>query len=167
MKKWLLWFSMFLAGWAANGPWRGVLRCEKTGRSFCAIRNQREYDDFVSRIPKERLQMKQPAPPSTDPLLQQPEVDFEQQALVAIWSSNIHIGCEIRGTHRDGADLVVDTAFDAPSDWRNYAAPDGYGRYYVVEVDAFPGELKLGAINKKAPGRQDSDTQFLLPPLLR
>jgi len=158
MKKWLLGLLVCFTAWAVDGPWRGVLRCEKTGRSFCAIRSQKEYDDFVARIPKERLQMKQPAPPSTDPLLEQPEVDFEQHALVAIWSSNVHIGCEIRGTHREGDNLVVDTAFDAPSDWRNYAAPDGYGQYYVVEVDTFPGELKLGAINKKAPDRQDSGT---------
>lgn len=152
MRLFLLLLLIVCAPVSAEG-WEGVIRLDEGDkRGLCEIRSQTEYIRFVNRIPKERLQMKQPAPPSTDPLLLKPPVDFSRHSLIAIWSHNVHIDCKIRRTERDGDDLIVHTAFDAPSDYRNYAAPDGYGQYHLVLVDTFPGQARLGEINKKAPG---------------
>ena len=142
-----------LAAQTEETSWEGFWRFEGQKGSWTAIRTPGEYDAFVERIPKTRLQKRQPAPPSTDPLLKKPAIDFDRYALVAIWSDNVHIDCKIIGTEREGDDLVVHMAYDAPSeDVRNYAAPLGYGQYHVVRVETFPGQLKLGALNKKAPG---------------
>jgi hypothetical protein len=152
----LLLLSVFLlcaAAFADQRSWEGFVRhAEDEKRGYMAIRSQAEYDAFVDSIPKTRVQMKQPAPPSSDPLLLKPPVDFAQHALVVIWSHNIHIDAKIVGTERDGDDLVVHTAFDAPTrDVEMMARPYGVGQYHAVEVDTFPGELRLGQINKKAP----------------
>jgi hypothetical protein len=159
----MLWmFLLCLTGLVAAEPekvsWEGFVQCGDA-RGWTAIRSQAEYQAFVDRVPKQRIQMKQPAPPSTDPLLQMPPVDFTRHALVAIWSHNIHIDAKILGTERDGPDLVVHTAYDAPSDYRGYAAHYGYGQYCLVRVDTFPGELKIGQINKKAPDSPPPDQE--------
>ena len=127
---------------AADGSWHGFLSCDNA-RGCLAIHDQTEYHEFVQRIPKDRIQMKQPAPPSQDPLLKKPTVDFQEHALVAVWSENVHIGCRIEGTRREGDDLKVQVNFDVPPDYRNYAAPYGYGQYHVLEVPAFPGRAEL------------------------
>lgn len=141
MRKWLL-LMLALPAWAADGSWHGFVRSENA-RGCLAIRNQTQYDAFVERIPKERLQMKQPAPPSQDPFLLKPSVDFQKRTLVAVWTENVHIGCKISQTRREGDDLQVTVDFDVPSDYQNYAAPYGYGQYHVLEVPSFPGNAEI------------------------
>ncbi|MCW5871594.1 MAG: hypothetical protein KIS61_30360, partial [Candidatus Eremiobacteraeota bacterium] len=138
MKKWLL-LMLALPAWAADGSWHGLVRCENE-RGCLAIHTQAEYDAFVERIPKERIQMKQPAPPSQDPFLRQPRVNFQEHSLVAVWTENVHIGCKITETRREGNDLKVKVDFEVPPDYRNYAAPYGFGQYHVLEVPSFPGK---------------------------
>lgn len=141
MRKWLL-LLLALPAWAADGSWFGFVSCENQ-RGCLAIHNQAEYDAFVERIPKARIQMKQPAPPSQDPFLGKPEIDFRRRALVAVWSENVHIGCKITQTRREGGDLKVTADFDVPPDYRNYAAPYGFGQYHVLEVPSFPGKAEI------------------------
>ena len=141
MRKWL-WLALALPVWAVDRSWHGFLACDNQ-RGCRAIHSQAEYEEFVERIPKERLQMKHPAPPSQDPLLQKPAIDFLAHTLVAVWSENVHIGCRIQDTRREGDDLKVQVDFDVPPDYRNYAAPYGYGQYHVLEVPAFPGSARV------------------------
>ena len=141
MRKLLL-LLLALPALAADGSWHGFLRTD-TGRGCLAIHNQAEYDRFVERIPKERVQMKEPAPPSEDPLLKKPAVDFQEHALVAVWTESIHIGCRIENTRRVGDDLEIRVDFTAPPDWRNYAGPYHYGQYHLLRVPAFAGQTRL------------------------
>lgn len=127
---------------AAGGSWHGFVSCDNH-RGCAALHNQAEYDQFVERIPKERLQMKQPAPPSDDPLLLKPVIHFEQQTLLAVWSENVHIGCRIGAIHRDGEDVKVEVDFEVPPDYRNYSAPYGFGQYHVLALPAFSGTARL------------------------
>lgn len=46
------------------------------------IRTDAGYDQFVALIPEHRVQKRQPAPPSDDPLLARPRIDFATHALV-------------------------------------------------------------------------------------
>ena len=141
MKRWLG-LMLALPVWAADGSWHGFVRCDNR-RGCLAIHTQADYEQFVGRIPKERIQMKQPAPPSEDPFLQKPPIDFAEHALVAVWTENVHIGCRIQETSPAGGDLKVRVDFDVPPDYRNYAAPYGYGQYHVLQVPAFPGRADL------------------------
>ena len=132
--------------------WWGYIRDTK-GESWTAIRSQEEYEKFLERIPKKRIQKRQPAPDSKDPLLQKPPIDFNKHALVAVWTDNIYLNGEVQSWRREGDDLVVALGFDAPTEdvYNKYARPIGIGQYHVVRVDEFPGKLKVEALNKKAP----------------
>ena len=147
MKRWLsiVWLVCACA-WAQSLNFRGLIQCR--GRGWTALRTQAEYQAFVDRLPKDRVQMKQPAPPSQDPLLKMPPVDFRQHALVAVWSHNIHIEARVVEAHLEGDDMKVELSFETPRDYRNYAAPDGFGQYHLVEVEPFGGELKVDKVDE-------------------
>lgn len=148
--KWLCIVGLTsILAWAEPLNFEGYVSCE--GRGWQVLRTQQDYDDFVTRVPTVVLQKRQPAPASEDPLLQRPAVDFEQNFLLAIWSHNVHVDAKVLNAQRSGADLEVDLAFGAPSNYQAYAAPYGYGQYHLVAVPIFSGELKIKSIQKKAP----------------
>lgn len=138
-----------LLAWAQPLSYEGYVSCE--GRGWQVLRTQKDYDDFVARVPTVVLQKRLPAPASNDPLLKKPGVDFEETFLFAVWSHNVHVDAKVLNVQKVGVDLEVDLAFGAPSDYRAYAAPDGYGQYHLVAVPPFTGELKIESIQKKAP----------------
>lgn len=150
----LLLILVFTCG-AETERWEGFWHYEGQSGNWLVIRNEEEFERFVERIPPTRVQQKQPAPPSDDPLLQRPPMDWEHYSLVAIWSHSIYIDCKILSTEREGDDLVLNMAYDAPAeDVSRYAQPLGIGQYCVARVERFPGEVKMGALNKKAPERR-------------
>jgi hypothetical protein len=107
------------------------------------LRSQQELDHFLTRIPLTRMQKEIPAPPNTDPILTKPTVDFANQVLIVLWSSNIHIVPRILESHLEGADLHLQANFETPKDYRSLQAPYDYGRYCLLEVDRFDGQLKV------------------------
>lgn len=119
--------------------YHGYIRCDTRG--WQAIRSQAEYEAFLARIPTEKLAKKLPAPPSDDPLLQKPVIDFDKYALVAAWSENVHVKSVVQKVVPSGEDLNVEISFDAPSDYKVYQAPSHYGVYHLVRVNHFAGQL--------------------------
>ena len=119
----------------------GIVACQTRG--WAVLRNQTELNRFVERIPKWRMQKMQPAPLNPDPILQNPEVDFEDHVLLVVWSDNIHIIPRILKCERAGRDLQVEIAFQTPVDYRNYQAPYSHGRYLLLELDRFDGDMTL------------------------
>lgn len=119
----------------------GIVACQTRG--WAVLRNQTEFNRFVERIPKWRMQKLQPAPLNPDPILQKPEVDFEDHVLLVVWSDNIHIIPRILKCERAGRDLQVEVAFQTPPDYRSYEAPYYHGRYLLLELDRFDGEMTL------------------------
>lgn len=141
MKRWLFLF-LLVAAWAAEPrQFEGYIHANERG--WAAVRNQMDYEAFVARVPVKRIQKKQPAPPSEDPLLRTPAIDFSQRSLVAVWSENIHIDAKISDARREGDNMLVTVTFEVPPNYRNYATPYGYGQYHLLEVEKFSGELKV------------------------
>uniref|UniRef100_A0A7S3YG98 Uncharacterized protein n=1 Tax=Lotharella globosa TaxID=91324 RepID=A0A7S3YG98_9EUKA len=51
---------------------------------YLQIKTEDEYKSFVSTIPLNKIQMKQPAPPSDDALLAFPPIDFQNRMLLVV-----------------------------------------------------------------------------------
>ena len=130
----------------------GFVSCQ--GRGWAALRTQQEYQDFVARIPRQRLQMKQPAPPSTDPLLHLPPFDFERDALIVAWSDNVYVITSIEDVRRQGEDLEIDLSFNQPGNLKARATPHGFGHYHLLRVESFKGQLKTGSIGQKSDAQE-------------
>ena len=126
---------------AWSREFQGFVACQ--GPGWAALRSQQEYKSFVERVPRERLQKKLPAPPSSDPLLQLPGVDFSTSCLVVVWSDNVHIEARVLQAEAKGEELWVEVRFHRPPHVEGYAAPYGFGQYHLVEVPRFEGALQV------------------------
>lgn len=143
--KSILVIAIFVAAlaacWAEAQEWSGYVTCD--GHGWQLIRSQQDFDKFIERVPRERLQKRQPAPPSGDPILEHPQVDFQEYSLVAVWSHNWAIVPRIDSSNLEGNDLKVELVYHTPKDYRNYQAPNNHGRYLVMQVPKVSGELKV------------------------
>lgn len=134
-----------LALGASAEPWSRSFQgfVQARSRGWQRLRSPEEYAQFVQGIPKQRLQQKQPAPPSTDPLLNLPEVDFSSHFLLAVWSENVHIDAHIVALRSQGGEMHLEVQYLRPTQVEGYAAPYGFGQYHLVEVPRFDGELRV------------------------
>lgn len=106
------------------------------------IKNDEELAAFVSTIPKNRIQKKQPAPPSDDPLLGKPAIDFNKHMLlVALRGNTMYVHPTLDVPRLVGAQLVVDVTEPPLGDTRHAAAMQGIGTYAAILIDRHPGEI--------------------------
>lgn len=146
-RNWLLAPAAFLllgAGEALLTPtarWHGFYQAGAPG--FAVVRTQAEYESFLDRIPAERIQKKQPAPPSQDPLLKRPAVDWSGQVGILAYSDNIHTEVEIEEIRLqpDGESVKVKVRRYLPPGAEHGARPYGYGQYDFVLIDRRTGEI--------------------------
>jgi hypothetical protein len=106
------------------------------------IRDQAGYDAFVAMIPAERVQKKQPAPPSDDPLLAKPPIDFATHALVVGFRTDtMEIGALAVETATEAGELRV--RFDAKDlgDAAMAARRSDVGAYLAVLVETGGREI--------------------------
>lgn len=100
-----------------------------------AISDQQGYADFVGMIPTEAIQMKQPAPPSDDPLLTQPAPDFATAILlVAFRTDSMYIHPELQRPRLSQGELVVDLGLPELGETVHMAAQEGIGTYHALLV---------------------------------
>lgn len=55
------------------------------------IESKGDFAKFLKRIPRLKVQMKQPAPPNPDPILKQPNIDFSSRMVVVIYRNSIFL----------------------------------------------------------------------------
>lgn len=69
---------------AIAGRWSGhiAIAVPPRGPDLLAITDDAGYDALVARLPAHRVQQRQPAPPSTDPLRARPAIDFARDQLI-------------------------------------------------------------------------------------
>lgn len=99
------------------------------------IREQAGYDALLAKLPKLRIQMKQPAPANDDPLLQRPAIDFARHMLVVRYDRSMSDGPKIRRvllTHE--SELTVEVQATRPGDVVPMASRSDVGTYEAVVV---------------------------------
>ncbi|MCB9563735.1 MAG: hypothetical protein H6709_23800 [Kofleriaceae bacterium] len=122
--------------------WAGAIHtdADAPGLEVHAIRDADAYRAFVARLPERRIQMKQPAPPSRDPLRAGPAIDFTRDMLIVAVRAETLQPAEIARVTRDGDRLVVDVVV-APQP--PAARPDGVGAYAAVRVPHAGGAVAV------------------------
>lgn len=101
------------------------------------VRDDASYDALVARLPTHRVQMKQPAPPSDDPLRGRPPIDFATEMLVVVVRTDALEPPEVGGVTVDGDRLRVHVAAPTPPP---AARPIDVGGYVALRVPRTAGE---------------------------
>lgn len=107
------------------------------------VKNDSEYDAFIAQIPTKRIQMRQPAPDSEDPMLKRPAVDFETQMLLVVRSGSIHQVPEITEVLDSPDEREVIYTIPAVENLEMMAQPRGTGRYAAVLVSRTDGRVRF------------------------
>lgn len=118
--------------------WRGQIHLGADDASAQAVRDDDAYDALIARLPTHRIQQRQPAPPSTDPLRARPPIDFARDMLIVI----------TRGDTMDPPALAAVLAADDHVVVRYAATPPppaarcyGIGGYAAVQVPRADGPV--------------------------
>ncbi|GMU58115.1 MAG: hypothetical protein AMXMBFR33_72610 [Candidatus Xenobia bacterium] len=106
------------------------------------IRDQKAFDAFVDRIPSEQITPTRPAPPSDDPLLKRPRIDFSRSTVVVAYSGSMltRVSIEKLALGADGKSVTA-TVKREPVD-EVASVPLGVGRYHCVVIDRRDGEIR-------------------------
>lgn len=64
--------------------WLGQIHLDADAATAVAVRDEVTYDALIARLPTHRIQQRQPAPPSSDPLRARPPLDFRRDMLIVI-----------------------------------------------------------------------------------
>ena len=107
------------------------------------IKNKEDYEIFIAMIPEYKMTPITPAPPSDDPLLKKPHIDFDNHMMLVIFShdTNMFISLKIEKVEIIGKKMIVTTWYEDPDPNAMVAKIIDYGFYYAVVVEAFDGEI--------------------------
>ncbi len=114
------------------------------------IRDQAAYTAFLERLPRYKIQKKAPAPPSDDPLLKRPHIDFSKQMLlVLIRADSMYVAPRLKEPAVDmDSRLVVLKHLPPLGDTQMHAARGDVGMYHAVLIKRFD---KLRFIKERKP----------------
>lgn len=108
------------------------------------IDDQQSFDALVEHIPKKKVQKKLPADPNDDPILDEPEIDFDTEVVLVVVCRTYYCQIDILGVRLDDHGYVVGVALPGEGEKAKYAArPAGVGNYRAVVVDRFDDEVRL------------------------
>ncbi|MDG2488014.1 MAG: hypothetical protein P8M65_09925 [Roseibacillus sp.] len=108
------------------------------------IRNQADYEAFVVRIPKRKITRTRPAPPSDDPLLGKPAIDFENNMiLVAIRSDSMYVSPQFESIVADKNALIVRISDPDLGETGSANQQGGIGTYQAVVVPKRKGPIQF------------------------
>ena len=100
------------------------------------IRDREAFLSFIESIPKTQILPTNPAPPSNNPLLKKPEVDFaNKMVLVATRSENMHVEVRFGEISRKGNTLTVEVIYPPVGDTAMEQSQLGIGTFVAVLVD--------------------------------
>ncbi|HBP16530.1 MAG TPA: hypothetical protein DEA08_01890 [Planctomycetes bacterium] len=119
------------------------------------IKTQAEYERFVSAIPQRKIQKKQPAPPSEDPLLEMPKVDFPREVLIVALRDSMYVHPELGPITAKDGDLEVQVVYPPLGDTVMAAAMHGVGVYAAAVVPACSGEVRF--VEDGEPGQREPE----------
>ncbi|MFT5460752.1 MAG: hypothetical protein ACI9K2_007272 [Myxococcota bacterium] len=98
------------------------------------IRDDEALAAFIDRVPTRAITKRNPAQPSDDPLLAEPELDWSRHMLVVAERDHMYALADLEVEH-DGATLLVTVTLPDPGELDMLAAAHGIGTYTAVVVD--------------------------------
>ncbi|MFP6884134.1 MAG: hypothetical protein VCA40_06855 [Roseibacillus sp.] len=115
-----------------------------TGPTEIIIRTQADYEAFVARLPQRQITKTNPAPPSDDPLLKKPAIDFENNImLVAIRSDSMYVSPQFESIVADKNALIVRISDPDLGETGSANQQGGIGTYQAVVVPKRKGPIQF------------------------
>jgi hypothetical protein len=116
------------------------------------IEDQQSFDALVEHIPKNKVQKKMPAPPNDDPILDEPEIDFDAEVVLLAVCPTYYCQLEFVGVRRDDDGYVVSVNLPGEGEKAEYhARPANVGNYRAVVVRRFDDAVRLEVGGETAP----------------
>jgi hypothetical protein len=141
--------------------YRGLIHAMSYDRNFRElkgpteriIRTQADYESFVGKIPKRTISKTNPSPPSNDPLLKKPPVDFEKHMmLVAVRANSMYVTPKLESVAVEKGTMFVHVLDPDLGDTRFLNQMQGIGTYLALVVPKHAGPIKfLRKKGKPAP----------------
>ena len=99
------------------------------------IRNEKQLTEFVDRLPKKTIQMRQPAPESTDPFVNGLKIDFTtSMLLVSIRNNSMYAKSPITRVMEQDGKIIAVINVQAAGDSMMMAAMSDVGTYCAVRI---------------------------------
>ena len=115
-----------------------------TGPTEMIIKTQAQYEAFVAKIPKRTISKTNPAPPSKDPLLKKPPIDFSKHMmLVAIRSDSMYVTPQFESVVAGEDALLVHILDSDLGETRFLNQMQGIGTYLAVVVPKHTGPIRF------------------------
>jgi len=122
----------------------------RLNKEECVIRDEHSFHRFIARIPDKVMDFVKSPPPSNDPLLQRPKIDFDKHMVLVIISHepNCFIDLDIVGIELTSKAMNVRCRYSEPGP----AVPKviSYGAYCAVVTRRFDGEFVFVPCHKKS-----------------
>ena len=132
--------------------YRGLIHAMSYDRNFRElkgpteriIRTQADYESFVGKIPKRTISKTNPSPPSNDPLLKKPPVDFEKHMmLVAVRANSMYVTPKLESIAVEKGTMFVHVLDPDLGDTRFLNQMQGIGTYLALVVPKHAGPIKF------------------------
>ena len=126
----------------ATGLDRNFLKV--TGPTEMIIRTDAEYEAFLRKIPKRTISKTNPVPPSKDPLLKKPPIDFgKHMMLVAVRANSMYVTPQFESVVAGKHGLLVHILDPDLGETRFLNQMQGIGTYVAVVVPKHMGSIKF------------------------
>ena len=124
-----------------------------TGPTEMIIKTQAQYETFVGKIPKRTISKTNPSPPSKDPLLKKPPIDFSKHMmLVAVRANSMYVTPKLESVVAEKNTLLVHILYPDLGETRFLNQMEGIGTYLAIVVPKHKGPVKfLRTKGKPAP----------------
>ena len=117
---------------------------EVKGPTEHIIRTEAEFDAFLRKIPKRTISKTNPSPPSKDPLLKKPRIDFDKQMmLVAVQANSMYVTPKLESVAVEKETMLVHILDPALGETRFLNQMQGIGTYLAVIVPKHTGPIKF------------------------
>jgi hypothetical protein len=115
-----------------------------TGPAETIIQTQAQYEAFVGKIPKQTISKTNPSPPSKDPLLKKPPIDFgKHMMLVAVRPDSMYVTPKLESVVADKDALLVHILDPDLGETRFLNQMQGIGTYLAVVVPKHKGPIQF------------------------
>ncbi|MEL6182565.1 MAG: hypothetical protein AAFS10_26650 [Myxococcota bacterium] len=136
--------------WTMHTTYRGALHLPMSEPGVVdlngypkVIRDEAGYRSFIQRIPTRVISKTADPPPSNDPLLAKPTIDWSQHMMVVALRSDILDSSDMTLARVSQTDSILTLRVTVPPAGQRamMAMPESMGAYMAVVIDRFEGQV--------------------------